>query len=107
MGLIYQSNIKTSAAQINLGEGSRVIHEIFACRQSHHTNDHTLINVSANNNRYLNITPLKINNLETLPVEFTTWRNITQPKRGNALMKEKLSVLLNHQLTLCNCKQLY
>ncbi len=62
MGLIYQSNVETSAdpsAQINLRQSSRVIYETFVCRQSHHTKDRTLINVAAENNRHLNITPLK------------------------------------------------
>ncbi len=62
MGLIYQSNVETSAdpsAQINLRQSSRVIYETFVCRQSHRTKDRTLINVAAENNRHLNITPLK------------------------------------------------
>ncbi len=61
LGLIYQSNVDTRAnpsAQINLQQSSHVIYETFACRQSHHTKDRTLINV-AENNRHLNITPLK------------------------------------------------
>ncbi len=61
-GLIYQSNVETSAdpsAQINLRQSSRVIYETFVCRQSHRTKDRTLINVAAENNRHLNITPLK------------------------------------------------
>ncbi len=62
LGLIYQSTVDTSAdpsAQINLRQSSRVIYETFACRQSHHKKDRTLINVAAENNRHLNITPLK------------------------------------------------
>ncbi len=62
IGLIYQSNVETSAdpcTQINLRQSSRVIHETFVCRQSHCTNDRTLINVAAENSRRLNITPLK------------------------------------------------
>ncbi len=62
VGLIYQSNVETSAdpcAQINLRQSSRVIYETFVCRQSHRTKDRTLINVAAENNRHLNITPLK------------------------------------------------
>ncbi len=62
LGLIYQSNVETSAdpsAQINLRQSSRVIYETFVCRQSHRTKDRTLINVAAENNRHLNIPPLK------------------------------------------------
>ncbi len=36
-----------------------MIYETFVCRQSHRTKDRTLINVAAENNRHLNITPLK------------------------------------------------
>ncbi len=62
MGLIYQSNVETSAdpsAKINLRQSSRVIYETFVCRQSHRMKDRTLINVAEENNRHLNITPLK------------------------------------------------
>ncbi len=62
MGRIYQSNVEMSAnpcAQINLQQSSHVIHETFVCRQSHRMNDRTLINVAAENNRCLNIIPLK------------------------------------------------
>ncbi len=62
MGLIYQSNVETSAdpsTQINLRQCSCMICETFVCRKSHRTKDHTLINVAAENNRHLNITPLK------------------------------------------------
>ncbi len=62
LGQIDQSNVETSAdpsAQINLRQSSRVIYETFVCRQSHRTKDRTLINVAAENNRNLNITPLK------------------------------------------------
>ncbi len=62
LGLIYQSNVETSAdpcTQINLRQRSRVIYETFVCRQSHRTKDRTLINVAAENNSHLNITPLK------------------------------------------------
>ncbi len=61
MGLIYQSNVETTAdpsAQINLRQSSRVIYETVVCRQSHRTKDSTLINVAAENNHNLNITPL-------------------------------------------------
>ncbi len=53
VGLIYQSNVETSAepcAQINLRQSSRVIYETFVWRQSHRTKDRTLINVAAENN---------------------------------------------------------
>ncbi len=41
--------------------------------------DRTLINVVAENNRHLNITPLKEGlGLEASLLEFTTWRNITK-----------------------------
>ncbi len=62
MGLIYQSNVETSAdpsAKIYLRQSSRVIYETFVCHQSHRTKDRTLINVAEENNRNLNITPLK------------------------------------------------
>ncbi len=44
---------------INLRQSSRVIYETFVCRQSHRMKDRTLINVAAENNRHLNITPIK------------------------------------------------
>ncbi len=103
MGLIYQSNVETSAdpsAQINLRQSSHVIYETFVCRQSHRTKDRTLINVAAENNRHLNITPQKHPGLEATPLKFTTRRNITRPKRGSNLMKEKLILLQKHPLTL-------
>ncbi len=84
LGLIYQSNVETSAdpcAQINLRQSSRVIYETFVCRQSHRTKDRTLINVAAENNRHLNITPLKHPSLEASPLEFTTRSNKTRPKK--------------------------
>ncbi len=61
-GLVYQFNVEMSAdlsAQINLRQGSGVIHETFIWRQSHCTDDCTFINVVADNHRYLNIMPLK------------------------------------------------
>ncbi len=63
VGLIYQSNVETSAdpsTKINLRQSSHVIYETFVCRQSHRTKDCTLINMVAENNRHLNSTPLKI-----------------------------------------------
>ncbi len=90
VGLIYQSNEETSAhpwAQISLRQSSRVIYETFVCRQSQCTKDCTLINVVAENNRRLNITPLKTPRFKASPLEFTTPRNITRPKRGSNLMK--------------------
>ncbi len=42
LGLIYQSNLETSAdqsTQINLPQSSRVICETFECHQSHRTKD--------------------------------------------------------------------
>ncbi len=72
LGLIYQSNVETSAdpcAQINLRQSSRVIYETFVCRQSHRTKDRTLINVAAENNRHLNITPLKTPRFRSLAPE--------------------------------------
>ncbi len=83
MGLIYHSNVETSAdpsAQINLQQSSHVIYETFACRQSHLIKDRTLINVTAENNRHLNIMPLKTPGLEASPPEFTTRRNETRQK---------------------------
>ncbi len=50
---------QTLRVQIVLRQSSRVIHETFMCRQSHRTKDHTLINVVAQNNRHLSVTPLK------------------------------------------------
>ncbi len=61
LGLIYQSNVETSAdssTQISLRQGSRVIHQTFVCCQSHHTNDRTLINPAAKIDRNLHVTPL-------------------------------------------------
>ncbi len=61
LGLIYQSNVETSAdssAQISLRQGSRVIHQTFVCCQSHRTNDRTLINPAAEIDRNLHVTPL-------------------------------------------------
>ncbi len=61
-GLIYQSKVERSTdlcAQINLRQSSRVIYETFVCRQSHRMKDRTWINVAAENNRHLNIMPLK------------------------------------------------
>lgn len=77
LGLIDQSNVEMSAnpsTEIILRQSSHVIHETFVCCQAHHKNDHMLINVAAQNNRHLNITLLKIHDLEALPLEFTTWR---------------------------------
>ncbi len=74
LGLIYQSNVETSAdpsAQINLRRVNLLkfsyVYETFVCCQSHCTKDHTLINVTAENNRHLNITPLKHVGLEASP----------------------------------------
>ncbi len=50
------------------------------------------------NNCHLYITPLKKTVLEATPLEFTTWRNITRPKRESNLMKDKL--IQKHTLTL-------
>ncbi len=52
--------------------------------------------MAAENNRHLNTTP----GLEASPLEFTTRRNETRPKRGSNLMKEKLILLQKHPLTL-------
>jgi len=83
VGLIYQSNIETSAdprAKFILQQGSHVICDTFEFCQSHHMNNRTLVNVVAENNRHLNITPLKKNHdLEASPLEFTTWRKVTRP----------------------------
>ncbi len=96
MGLIYQSNVEMStdpSAQINLRQSSHVIYETFVCHQSHRTKDLTLINMGAENNRHLNIMTLKHHSLEALPLEFTTRRNKTRPKRVSNLMKEKFILL--------------
>ncbi len=85
MGLIYQSNVETSAdpcTQINLRQSSRVIYETFVCRQSHRTKDHTLINVAAENNRHLNITPLKTPRFRSLaPKVYDTEKHNPAKKR--------------------------
>ncbi len=85
MGLIYQSNVETSAdpcAQINLRQSSRVIYETFVCRQSHRTKDRTLINVAAENNRHLNITPLKTPRFRSLaPKVYDTEKHNPAKKR--------------------------
>ncbi len=96
MGLIYQYSVETSAdpsAQINLRQSSHVIYETFVCRQSHHTKDRTLIHVVTENSHHLNITALKHPGFEASPLEFTTRRNKTRPKRGSNLIKEKLILL--------------
>ncbi len=81
MGLIYQSNIETSAdpsTQINLRQSSRVIYETFVCRQSHRT----LINVAAENNGQLNITPLKTPRFRSLaPRVYDTEKHNPAKKR--------------------------
>ncbi len=103
LGLIYQSNVETSAdpcAQINLRQSSRVIHETFICCHSHRMNACMLINVAAENNRHVNITPLKTPRFRSIALDFTTQRNKTRPKRGSNLMKEKLILLQKHPLTL-------
>ncbi len=85
VGLIYQSNVETSAdpsAQINLRQSSRVIYETFVCRQSHRTKDRTLINVAAENNRRLNITPLKTPRFRSLaPKVYDTEKHNPAKKR--------------------------
>ncbi len=85
LGLIYQSNVETSAdlcAQINLRQSSRVIHERFIYRQSHRTNDRTLINVAAENNRHLNTTPLKTPRFRSLaPSVYDTEKHNPAKKR--------------------------
>ncbi len=73
MGLIYQSNVETSAdpsAQINLRQRSRVIYETFVCRQSHRM------------------------------IDKCGGQNENRPKRGSNLMKEKLILLQKHPLSL-------
>ncbi len=81
VGLIYQSNVETSAdpcAQINLRQSSRVIYETFVCHQSHRT----LINVAAENNRHLNITPLKTPRFRSLaPKVYDTEKHNPAKKR--------------------------
>ncbi len=103
MGLIYQSNVETSAdpsAQINLRQSSRVIYETFVCRQSHRTKDRTLINVAAENNRHLNITPLKTPRFRShAPKVYDTEKHNPAKKRKD-LIKEKLILLQKHPLTL-------
>ncbi len=85
LGLIYQSNVETSAdpsAKINLRQSSRVIYETFVCRQSHRTKDLTLINVAAENNRNLNITPLKTPRFRSLaPKVYDTEKHNPAKKR--------------------------
>ncbi len=107
MGLIYQSNVETSAdpcAQINLRQSSRVIYETFVCRQSHRTKDRTLINVAAENNRHLNITPLKTPRFRShAPRVYDTEKHNPAKKRKH-LIKEKLILLQKHPLTPY-CKQ--
>ncbi len=66
-----------------------VTHATFVCRQSHLMNYHALINVESENNRELNITPLKTPiGLQALPLEFTTQRRITRPRRGSTHERE-------------------
>ncbi len=103
MGLIYQSSVETSAdpcAQINLRQSSHVIHETFVCHQSHRTNDRTLINVAAENNRHLNITSLKTPLFRSPAPRVYDTKNLTRPERGSNLIKERLILLKKHPLTL-------
>ncbi len=103
LGLIYQSNVETSAdpsAQINLRQSSRVIYETFVCRQSHRTKDRTLINVAAENNRHLNITPLKTPRFRSLAPKVYDTEKHNPAKKRKYLMKEKLILLQKHPLTL-------
>ena len=88
LALIYQMNVETStdpSTEIILWQGSRVIHETFVSHRSQLTNDRVLINVVAENNRHLNITPLNILSLKASPLEFTTWRCVICPRRGTSL----------------------
>lgn len=80
-------NVETSAdpsTEIILRQGSRVIHETFVSRRSQRKNDRVLINVVAENNRHLNITPLNILSLEASPLEFRTWRAVKRPRKGTS-----------------------
>ncbi len=99
MGLIFH-NIETSTdpcAQINLRQSSCVIYEIFVCRQSHRTKDRTLINVVAEHNRRLNITPLKTTQFRCLaPKVYNTEKHNPAKKSVSNLMKEKLILLQKH-----------
>ncbi len=92
MGLIYQSNVEMSAdpcAQINLRQSSRVIYETFVCCQSHRTKDRTLINVAAENNRHLNITPLKTPRFRSLtPKVYDTEKHNPAKKRKQSHERE-------------------
>ncbi len=67
-----------------------MIHETFVCRQSHRMNDRTLINVAAENNRHLNITPLKTPRFRSLAPRVYDTKNLTRPERGSNIIKEKL-----------------
>ncbi len=85
MGLIYQSNIDTSAdphAQIHLRQSSHVLYETFVWRQSQRTKDCTFVNVAAENNRHLNITPPKTPQFRSLaPGAYDTEKHNPATKR--------------------------
>lgn len=85
VALIYQSKVETSTdsrAEIILRQVSRVIHETFVSRQPQRKNDQALINVMAENNCHLNITPLNILSLEALPLDYDMAMRKTSKKRN-------------------------
>lgn len=92
MALIFQSNVDPSADLSQIIQKSVYIHML-------PINDHALINVVAENNRHVNVTPLKILCFwRVSPREFT--RNIWRARRGSNLMKDKFIFLQKHPLTL-------
>lgn len=63
--------------------GLRVIHKTFVCRQSHRTNDRSLINAAAETERNLHTTPLYIQGIDASDLHFATWRNVN-PKKAES-----------------------
>ncbi len=59
-----------------------MIHKTFICRQSHRTNEQMFINIEAENNHHLNITPLKTPQFRSLApkVYDTEKRNLAKTR---------------------------
>ncbi len=66
-----------------------MIYETFVCRQSHRTKDRTLINMAAENNCHLNITPLKTPRFRSLaPRVYDTEKHNPAKKRKQSHERE-------------------
>ncbi len=69
------------SAQINLRQSSCVNYETLVCHKSHGMKDRTLINVAAENNRHLNITPLKTPRFRSLAPRVYDTEKHNPPKK--------------------------